>query len=58
MLEITMKAAITLAITSSVFFMVYRKNPDAITIMKTLKVAFMKKAKSAKQDEEHERHPQ
>ena len=42
-LEILVKTVITLAITAFVFFIVYRKNEDAVTIINTLKIAFMKK---------------
>lgn len=42
-LEILVKTVITLAITTFVFFIVYRKNEDAVTIINTLKIAFMKK---------------
>ena len=44
-LEILVKTVITLVVTALVFFIVYRKNEDAVTIINTLKIAFMKKKK-------------
>lgn len=42
-LEILVKTVITLVVTAFVFFIVYRKNEDAVIIINTLKIAFMKK---------------
>ena len=47
-LEIIVKALTTTVIILVVFFIVYRKNPEAITIVKTLKLAFMDKRKRKK----------
>ena len=47
-LGIVIKAAVTIAIICAVFLIVYRKNPEAITIVRTVKIAFMDKRKQRK----------
>lgn len=47
-IEIIIKTLTTTIIVLAVFFIVYRKNPDAITIVKTVKLAFTDKRRQRK----------
>ena len=51
-IEIAAKAVISLAFICITFYLVYRRNEDAITIMNTLKIAFMDKRKLRKLQKE------
>ena len=47
-LGIVIKATVTIVIICAAFLIVYRKNPEAITIVRTVKIAFMDKRKQRK----------
>ena len=53
-IEIAAKAVISLAFICITFYLVYRRNEDAITIMNTLKIAFMDKRQLRKLQKESE----